>query len=65
MDKEEKLRMYSDFEGKVIESENFLDQLVRDKEQREEELLNKMSNIADHYHQEKEKNTKLMNELTR
>ena len=32
MDKEEKLRMYSDFEGKVIESENFLDQLVRDKE---------------------------------
>jgi hypothetical protein len=36
---------------------------MTDKEMREDELINKMSTLADHYHKEKEKNSKLMNEL--
>jgi len=36
---------------------------MSDKDQREDELLNKMSTLADHYHKEKDKNQKLVNEI--
>ena len=48
-----------------METEQYIDNIIQDKEHREEELLNKMSTLADHYHKEKEKNNKLISEMMR
>ncbi len=39
--------------------------MMAEKEQREDELLNKMSTLADHYHKEKDRCLKLTSEITR
>lgn len=41
---------------RLSESEEYIDKLSKEKELREDELLNKMSTLADHYHKEKDKN---------
>lgn len=49
----------------MLETEKQIDKVLAEKDAREEELLNKMSTIASHYHSEKEKNIKIMGELQR
>jgi len=65
LEKEEELEKYEHLASKMLETEQQIDKIISEKDQREEELLQKMSGIADHYHKEKEKNQKLMAELQR
>ncbi|CDW76606.1 UNKNOWN [Stylonychia lemnae] len=64
-EKEQELGQFVQLADKLQECEDCIDKLQRDKEAREDELLNKMSTLADHYHKEKDKNQKLMSELSR
>lgn len=49
----------------MLETEKNIDKVIAEKDAREEELLNKMSVIASHYHKEKEKNIKMLAEMQR
>lgn len=65
MDKEEELSKFKHLRERLQESEQFVEKLMSEKEIREDELLNKMSTLADHYHKEKDKNQKLIGEIQR
>ncbi len=41
---------------RLVETEEYVDRVIKEKEIREEELINKLGTLAEHYHKEKDKN---------
>jgi hypothetical protein len=48
--KSDEVLKYEELSNKVLETEEYIDKIIEEKDAREEDLLNKMSNIADSYH---------------
>ena len=59
------LSQYRQIAQRLEETEKYLDNFNREKEAREEELINKLGVLAEHYHKEKDKNSKLIGEIHR
>ncbi len=50
------LDQYKQIAERLEETERYLDNFNKEKEAREEELINKLGVLAEHYHKEKDKN---------
>eukprot|EP00347_Sterkiella_histriomuscorum_P009301 403341728 len=64
-EREEDFQNFMNLGQKLEENELYVENLLKEKEKREDELINKMSTLADLYHKEKDKNQKTINELVR
>jgi chromatin segregation and condensation protein Rec8/ScpA/Scc1 (kleisin family) len=65
MERDEEIAKYKHVVMNLKESEQFIDKVMKEKESREDELLNKMSTLAEHYHKEKDRCQKLTSEIQR
>ena len=65
MEKEEKLTQYESLAEQLREAEQQIESMGNEREEREDELINKMGGVADHYQREKERNQRLISEMQR
>lgn len=63
MEKDEELNQYKHVVESFKQKESHFEKVLKDREHREDELLCKMSVLADHFDKEKDKSSKLMQEI--
>jgi len=63
MEREEELAEYKHVFDSFKDKEASFEKILKEKNHREDELLTKMSTLAEHFHKEKDKSSKLILEI--